>query len=242
MRTRILAIGLVFTFIFSSFSLVMANYFTDLKDHENEEAIYNLEKYNVLSGYPDGTYQPDKEITRAETAVIMTRINGLDKIAKLEQGRSTGFTDVPRSSPYSGYVRVATIMEIATGKDREVFDLEKEVLLEEIVAMVIRTLGYDNEGKRFGSYPVGEKIMAHKYNLLDGLSKVDYNKPATRGQVAQIVSNALEIPLMVMNSEGQWVSSDSEDFNGPAIYLTDEMALDEIDLVKIDLIVNTMIY
>ena len=232
MIKRILALLLVFTSLLSSFSFVMASYFRDVKDHENEEAIYKLEKLNVLDVYPEGRYQPNNEINRAQTALIMTRINGLEQVAKSEEGRSTGFTDVPDSSPYSGYIRVATIMGIATGEDNQLFEPEKEVLLQEIVAMVVKTLGYDKEGERFGSYPVGEKIMAHKYNLLEGLSNVEYEKPATRAEVAQIVSNALEIPMMVMNSEGEWVQSD--------IYLTDEMALDEIEVESKNLTLRTL--
>lgn len=232
MLRKILLLILVLTFILSSLSLAMASNFSDIADHENGEAIYRLEKLNILDGYPDGTFQPNNGITRGEIALIMTRINGLEQVAKLEHGRSTGFTDVPDSSVYSGYVRVSTIMEILTYDNNQLFQPEKDVLLEEIVAMVVRTLGYNKEGERFGSYPVGEKIMAHKYNLLDGLSNVEYEKPATRGQVAQILNNALEIPMMVMNSEGQWMQSN--------IYLTDEMALDEIEKEDKNLTLSTL--
>ncbi len=36
--------------------------------------ILALQNMGILTGYPDGTYQPDRSVTRAEFAVMMTRI------------------------------------------------------------------------------------------------------------------------------------------------------------------------
>jgi hypothetical protein len=45
-----------------------------------------------LTGFPDGTFQPDKRITRAEAAVTLARFAGLDLKPKLEQ---KPFADIP---------------------------------------------------------------------------------------------------------------------------------------------------
>lgn len=48
--------------------------FTDSKNHWAKEHIDRAAELNFLKGYPDGTFQPDKPITRAETSVIATRL------------------------------------------------------------------------------------------------------------------------------------------------------------------------
>ena len=47
--------------------------FTDLAEHWAAEAVCRLAVMNVVGGYPDGTFRPEKHITRAEIAAILAR-------------------------------------------------------------------------------------------------------------------------------------------------------------------------
>ncbi|MCT4611757.1 MAG: S-layer homology domain-containing protein [Clostridia bacterium] len=48
--------------------------FTDSKYIENEEAVEKLITLGILTGYEDGTFRPNKSLTRAESSVIINRI------------------------------------------------------------------------------------------------------------------------------------------------------------------------
>ena len=50
----------------------------DLTDHWAEKSCRKAERKAILKGYPDGTFRPDREITRAELAVILDRLGLLD--------------------------------------------------------------------------------------------------------------------------------------------------------------------
>ena len=48
--------------------------FKDTTGHWAQAQIEQLAKLGILGGYPDGTFQPDKPITRAEVAAIVSRL------------------------------------------------------------------------------------------------------------------------------------------------------------------------
>ena len=48
--------------------------FKDTTGHWAQAQIEQLAKLGILGGYPDGTFQPDKPITRAEVAAVVSRL------------------------------------------------------------------------------------------------------------------------------------------------------------------------
>lgn len=69
------------------------NKFTDVSRQSEAEPYISLavdRKY--MNGFPDGTFQPDKRITRAEAAVTLARFSGLYLKTKLEQ---KPYQDIP---------------------------------------------------------------------------------------------------------------------------------------------------
>lgn len=47
--------------------------FRDVQGHWAQTCIENLAQQNLLGGYPDGTFRPERSVTRAEFAAIVTR-------------------------------------------------------------------------------------------------------------------------------------------------------------------------
>ncbi|ANU10145.1 N-acetylmuramoyl-L-alanine amidase [Planococcus antarcticus DSM 14505] len=66
-----------------------------------EEITYLMEK-GVITGYPDGTVRPDAQVTRAQAAIMIGRLKGLDGTQQ-----ATPFRDVPAGHYASGYVAEA---------------------------------------------------------------------------------------------------------------------------------------
>jgi len=52
----------------------------DVTGHWAEKSIRRCMERGLLQGYPDGSFQPDKPVTRAELAVILNRLNKEDDL------------------------------------------------------------------------------------------------------------------------------------------------------------------
>lgn len=83
--------------------------FSDVKNHANKAAIEALASRGIINGMGQGTFMPNKTMTRAEFAAIVTRALGL--AAK----DTKAFTDVPSSKWYAGYIGTANSSGIVNG-------------------------------------------------------------------------------------------------------------------------------
>ena len=70
-----------------------ANYSDVPETHDRYEAIDMLSSLDIITGYPDGSFQPDKEVTRAEMAALITRMFNLTSSAVTEPPFSDVATD-----------------------------------------------------------------------------------------------------------------------------------------------------
>jgi hypothetical protein len=52
----------------------MGTRFSDINNHWSQACILALAERKLISGYPDGTFKPDGSITRAEFAVLMSKV------------------------------------------------------------------------------------------------------------------------------------------------------------------------
>ena len=65
---------LVTLFSFKVYAMPEGLVFTDIKGHENENIIKKWSDFNIISGYDNNTFMPDRYITRAEFSVIIDNI------------------------------------------------------------------------------------------------------------------------------------------------------------------------
>lgn len=52
-----------------------AKYFADARGHWAKDEIETYVRRNIIYGYPDGTFKPDKKVTRAEFLLLLSRMN-----------------------------------------------------------------------------------------------------------------------------------------------------------------------
>ena len=72
---KIISLVIMTTLVLSAMSLNVSavdDNFSDINGHWAEETIIKFKDKNIISGYPDGTFKPDKSVTRAEFAKIIT--------------------------------------------------------------------------------------------------------------------------------------------------------------------------
>lgn len=81
-------------------------------DYSGSWAKTQIDKWTaagVFTGYPDGSFKPANPITRAEFAVVLTKLFGYTDKADLT------YKDVPAAAWYADYVAKVTAASIMTG-------------------------------------------------------------------------------------------------------------------------------
>jgi plastocyanin len=113
--------------------------FTDVAaDKWYATAITWAAQNGVVEGYDDGTFKPDKEISRQDLAVMLWRYAG-----KLEAGADTleSFTDAAKVNDYAQEaLQWATENGIVQGKDNNVLDPKGNATRAQAATMVMRYL------------------------------------------------------------------------------------------------------
>jgi hypothetical protein len=225
---RVLTFILVLSMILGSIGAVFAApALEDVIDTVYEDAVIRLASLGILEGYPDGTFKPDNTITRAEYAAAVIRAKGLEYAALASVG-ATSFSDVPATHWAAGYINVAAKAGFINGMGDGTYAPEAPITYEQAVTLVTRALGYEPAAQSKGGYPYGYLIVAAENGLLEKVRGTQ-GEPAPRGLVAQLLDNALEIPLMIQIGYGdqtRWVVSGTSD--------TDEKTiLDDMGFVSI---------
>ena len=178
--------------------------FTDVKNHVNKAAIEELASRGIINGMGKGTFMPNKTMTRAEFAAIVTRALGL--AAK----DTKAFTDVPSSKWYAGYIGTANSSGIVNGVGSGKFNPDGTITRQEAAAMVARAAklcGLDTAMDaaatkdmlaQFGDYRSvaswAKEPMAFCYsaNILDQSDlNIEPTKAILRREIAQMLYNML---------------------------------------------------
>lgn len=118
------------------------NDFTDVAPERwSNKAISTLTNGGYINGYEDGTFGPQKYITRAEVAAIITRF------VELEDNGAISFTDTNEHWA-EGYINKAATAGWVQGYEDGSFGPEKYITRAEIMTMINRMLlrHVDDEG------------------------------------------------------------------------------------------------
>ncbi len=200
---KLLVTLLVLTFVLSAMSVgLAAPKFSDIEDADVADSVVRLVALNIINGYPDGTFKPGQQITRAEFAKVIVNAVGVGKAAEYAAG-VTQFKDVPADFWAAGYIKVASDMGIVNGRGNGIFDPQANVTYAESITMIVRALGYEPKAKALGGYPGGYIAIAAEKEITDGVNVVN-TLAATRGDVALMLDNSLEVALMEQVSWGQY--------------------------------------
>lgn len=80
-KKRIIALLVCFVLVISTAFTVSAAAFPDIEARHSwaEDAIDDMVDRGILKGYTDGTFKPDKAVTKLETLIIASRIMGVDE-------------------------------------------------------------------------------------------------------------------------------------------------------------------
>lgn len=160
---------------------------------ENAAAVVSA--LDVMKPFEDGTFRPEQAMTRAEFMKVVVLVNGLGEVAALEN--SSKYSDVPAGSEDAGYIMVASNLGLVEGYEDGTFRPEEEILYEQAVKIVIRMLNYDQHLDEKTAYPFGYLALAEQLRISKNVNGT-VGKAVTRGQVALLVYNSLNVPIMTI--------------------------------------------
>lgn len=153
---------------------------------EYATAIEYVSEIGLMVGYGDGTFQPDKTVSRAEMATVLCKMMGEDQ--DLKQDGSV-FSDVPTTHWANGYVVKAASLGYLAGYGNGKFGPDDTVTYEQAVTMIVNATGGRNLASQYGGYPDGYVSLAEEYGLIEGV-QAEIGDFFSRGQVAILLYNA----------------------------------------------------
>ena len=174
-----------------------------------KQAVDELSALNIVNGYEDGTFQPDKNVTRAEiTKMVVTALGDtVLNSAEAAKGRDTQFTDVPGTHWAAGYISVGTSSQAGNfinGYSATEFGPEDNVTFAQAMKMLVGALGYTYYSEQNGGWPNGYLSYGYKLGISDGVTGVTNDQQVTRAQAAQMIDNALKAPICIVT---QWTEN-----------------------------------
>lgn len=172
----------------------------DVKETELESTAAILGALDIMVGDAEtGNFRPNDEILRSEAATVAVRTLGLDHLATSFAGKKV-FEDVVDGHWGNGYINVASSQKLVIGDDGVHFRPDDPITTEEAAVIFTKLLGYENKAESGGGFPAGYMITASSIGLFEGIETTDGN--ATRGMIALMAENALEIKMMEQTGFG----------------------------------------
>lgn len=168
----------------------------DFKDvgetHPYYQAITDLVHQNVITGYPDGTFQPNKNLQRAETAKMISSILDLKPASK-----AVPFQDVEKTKWYADAVNALYNAGYIQGYNGK-FEPTRTITRAEFAQMLVKA--YDipastqnlpfKDVKKGAWYEQAVKAL-YGSGLIKGIDKDTFapNQPIKRGDAAWLLAN-----------------------------------------------------
>lgn len=204
---KVLSFVLILALVLSSFSMAFAGSSTELKSlsdvagNTNEEAIEVAYDLGIVTGNPDGTFQPAKAVTRAEFAAMITRALAIPQSA-LAGYANANFKDTNGYAWAVPYLAFCNSKGIMLGDGAGNAMPGKTITVNEAVTMALRAIGYTaNSSELVGVWPSNYVTKAQELDMYD-----DVAKDATgvdKANAAQVIYNLIGVQKVAVNSDGE---------------------------------------
>ena len=191
--------------------------FTDQDEFSDNyaEAAEVLTGMGIIQGYDDGSFLPQRNINRAQVATMIYRAATGDVTdSKISQfvGEDL-FDDVNADDWFAGYVNYCGNAEYIKGFTPDTFGPYKQVTGYQVLAMILRAVGYDENNEYTGDqWTLRVAATAREQGLLDNLNPdTNLAEPATRELVAELIFQAIHPDVDTVHyvpAEGEYQSDD----------------------------------
>lgn len=179
----------------------------DATGHWSEKDIRKLVEKGYMKGYEDGSFRPDKAVTRAEFAELIVKTLGLkatdSSTAAIEEKQ---FKDVKSGAWYYPSVSVAVEAGIVKGYPENEFLPDQKITRQQMATMLMRAIGTKGNFLEEAQLNFKDSNMIHSDHKKD-VQKIVYlrimvgnpenlfnpTSSATRGETATVLSRMIDI-------------------------------------------------
>lgn len=177
--------------------------FSDVSDkYWAKPFIEDLAKREIIAGFKNGTFQPDKPVTRAELASIIEAIAGQAKVTQ----KPINFKDVKANNWHFSAINKSVQSGFLKGYPSRTFRPDQSMTKVQVLsalasgfnlkspAKLTKTLELYQDRQKIPNWAVKQVAAATEANLVVNYPKRDLlnpNQPATRAEVAAIVYQTL---------------------------------------------------
>lgn len=195
----LLFLSLVFnSFIFFTPPLSAAGSFPDTRNHWAEDYIQQLSGLNYLAGYPDGTFKPDRDMSKAEFITVLTLSLGVEANDKT----TLNYRDTAKHWALPRINEAVRQGILVPAEDPDGLRPDDSIKRSQAAAMLVRALGKaaDNGPLPFNDRNEVEKSMyrghiktAYDLGLIAGFPDGNFEpfRNMTRAQVCTVISKFL---------------------------------------------------
>ena len=144
--------------------------FSDIEGHWAKGWIKNAVNLGFVSGYEDGTFRPDRTITRAEFSKL------LNNAMKIEKTKKINFSDVNENDWFYKEIQKSVAAGFFSGYENNTFRPNNPIKREEVakvVAGAITTGNIDGEGA----------TLLTDYNSIQEWAKISVNTVYNKGYI-----------------------------------------------------------
>lgn len=177
----------------------------DIAGHWAERNIQKVLDLGITSGYSDGTFRPDRTITRAEFCKFVIAAMGLSPV----QNPELTFSDRRNIPDWArGYIARAVNEGIISGYDDNTFRADREISRQEMASMLIRALKLQAEARARQNYSLdfhdagqiqswakGAVVLAVEKGLISGYADNSFGpaRKATRAEAITMIVKFMDI-------------------------------------------------
>jgi cell wall-associated NlpC family hydrolase len=171
----------------------------DIAGHWAEEDIKKLLDNKSMEGYPNGTFAPDKAITRAEFVTVLV------KAFKVTSDKGKEFSDT--YNHWAGkYIAAAESNNIVSGYSSRLFGPEDSLTREQMALMIVKAVKLDNsdpdekktaftDEPQISDWAKQAVLVASAKNILTGYPDHSFKPQGTltRAEAATVIVKALNL-------------------------------------------------
>ena len=176
--------------------VIVSSYDDVSVDNVNLEAIEEMKTKGIMVGYEDGTFQPEKLVTRAEFVKMLVEHDG--GVNEIPDNVLTGFTDVDNIDHWAKkYIYIGTQKGYLLGMGDGLFMPDETITYEQALKILVCYVGKEVAAQAKVSintplWPTAYVLTGEQLEL-NKKTALSVGEAVNRASIAQLTSNALNV-------------------------------------------------